>query len=147
MLLGGTSPSTADAPGVLEIKCPYNKGNPEEMRPWAVPPAYYVPQIQGLMEVFDREWLHLLCWTPNHGGKVWRFKRDRAYWELCYEGLAAFWWQNVVPAKLEQARGGEVGRYAPSEDAGGSSGRRLREAQLYANKIVTNDIETVGKWE
>ena len=32
-------------PGVLEIKCPYNRGRPEQGAPPKQPPWYYMPQV------------------------------------------------------------------------------------------------------
>ncbi|KAL0357810.1 UNVERIFIED_CONTAM: hypothetical protein Scaly_1466700 [Sesamum calycinum] len=36
--------------GILEVKCPFNKGKPETMLPWSTLPFYYMPQVQGQME-------------------------------------------------------------------------------------------------
>jgi putative phage-type endonuclease len=100
---------TPNGPGILEIKCPYNKGNPE----LAVPPSqaiwYYMPQLQGLMDVFDREWCHLYVWTPCHGSVAFLVARDRRYWAACFEVLADFWWCNVVPARQARDAGAEAG--------------------------------------
>ena len=56
------------------------------------------PQVQGLMEVFDREWCNMYIWTRNGSG-LFHVKRDRSYWDACFDVLAQFWWQHVVPAK------------------------------------------------
>ena len=55
-------------------------------------------QVQGLMEVFDREWCNMYIWTQNGSG-LFHIKRDRSYWDACFDVLAQFWWQHVVPAK------------------------------------------------
>ena len=55
-------------------------------------------QVQGLMEVFDREWCNMYIWTQNGSG-LFHVKRDRSYWDACFDVLAQFWWQHVVPAK------------------------------------------------
>jgi hypothetical protein len=55
-------------------------------------------QVQGLMEIFGREWCNLYCWTVT-GSAVYQIRRDRAYWALCFHVLAEFWWAHVVPAK------------------------------------------------
>lgn len=34
------------------VKC---NGKPEMGRPWSKMPLYYMPQVQGLMEILDRE--------------------------------------------------------------------------------------------
>ncbi|PON43399.1 Restriction endonuclease, type II-like superfamily protein [Parasponia andersonii] len=103
------------AGGLLEVKCPYNKGKPEMGLPWSKMPFYYMPQVQGQMEIMDREWLDLYCWTPN-GSTVFRVCRERSYWELIHGILREFWWENVVPAReaLLLGREGEAESYKPS---------------------------------
>jgi hypothetical protein len=36
-----------EGPGILEIKCPYNRGRPELAAPPQQPPWYYMPQVHG----------------------------------------------------------------------------------------------------
>uniref|UniRef100_A0A5B7AAT3 YqaJ viral recombinase domain-containing protein n=1 Tax=Davidia involucrata TaxID=16924 RepID=A0A5B7AAT3_DAVIN len=84
--------------GILEVKCPYNKGKPEKGLPWSTVPFYYMPQVQGQMEIMDRDWVDLYCWTPN-GSTIFRVCRERDYWELMHGILREFWWENVVPAR------------------------------------------------
>ena len=55
-------------------------------------------QVQGLMEVFDREWCNVFVWTPN-GAALYHVPRDAGYWRACFDVLAEFWWAHVVPAK------------------------------------------------
>lgn len=84
--------------GILEVKCPYNKGKPEVALPWTTMPFYYMPQVQGQMEIMDRDWVDLYCWTPN-GSTILRVCRERGYWELIHGILREFWWENVMPAR------------------------------------------------
>ncbi|EEF47523.1 uncharacterized protein LOC8278428 isoform X2 [Ricinus communis] len=84
--------------GILEVKCPYNKGKPEVGLPWSTMPFYYMPQVQGQLEIMNREWADLYCWTPN-GSTIFRVYRDRGYWELIQGILQEFWWENVIPAR------------------------------------------------
>ncbi|KAI3728377.1 hypothetical protein L6452_17011 [Arctium lappa] len=84
--------------GILEVKCPYNKGKPDSAMPWTNMPFYYMPQVQGQMEVMDRDWVDLYCWTAN-GSTIFRVCRDQEYWKLIHGILREFWWENVVPAK------------------------------------------------
>ncbi|CAL9768483.1 unnamed protein product [Musa acuminata subsp. burmannicoides] len=84
--------------GILEVKCPYNKGKPELALPWQIMPYYYMPQVQGQMEIMNRDWVDLYCWTPN-GSSIFRVYRDRAYWDLMHRILHEFWWGSVVPAR------------------------------------------------
>lgn len=84
--------------GILEVKCPYNLGKPEFCIPWSEVPYHYMPQIQGLMEILDRDWLDMFVWTMN-GSALFRVERDLAYWELIFDVLNDFWWGSVVPGK------------------------------------------------
>ncbi|KAL7261274.1 hypothetical protein ACSBR1_006836 [Camellia fascicularis] len=84
--------------GILEVKCPFNKGKPEMGLPWSTMPFYYMPQVQGQMEIMDRDWVDLYCWTPN-GSTIFRVCRERSYWQLMHGILRKFWWENVVPAR------------------------------------------------
>ncbi|WOL01335.1 hypothetical protein Cni_G10051 [Canna indica] len=93
--------------GILEVKCPYNKGKPELALPWKIMPYYYMPQLQGQMEVMDRDWVDLYCWTPN-GSSLFRIFRDRSYWELMHGILHEFWWGSVVPARQAMLMGREA---------------------------------------
>ncbi|KAL5760085.1 hypothetical protein ACOSP7_018586 [Xanthoceras sorbifolium] len=101
--------------GILEVKCPYNKGKPETALPWSTMPFYYMPQVQGQMEIMGREWVDLYCWTIN-GSTIFRVHRDRDYWELIHEILQEFWWGNVLPAKeaLSKGREDEAKSYNPT---------------------------------
>ncbi|XP_023537251.1 uncharacterized protein LOC111798383 isoform X1 [Cucurbita pepo subsp. pepo] len=101
--------------GILEVKCPYNKGKPEKGLPWSTMPFYYMPQVQGQLEIMDREWADLYCWTPN-GSTIFRVCRERGYWELIHEMLREFWWENVVPAREASSSGREkeVESYKPT---------------------------------
>ncbi|KAL6770754.1 hypothetical protein ACKKBF_B32530 [Auxenochlorella protothecoides x Auxenochlorella symbiontica] len=99
----------AGPPGLLEIKCPFNKGAPEEAWPPQHAIWYYMPQIQGQMEIMDREWCDLYVWTPANGAAAFRIPRDRAYWAACFDVLAEFWWAHVVPARLALDGGREEG--------------------------------------
>nr|XP_043637930.1 uncharacterized protein LOC122608923 [Erigeron canadensis] len=92
--------------GILEVKCPFNKGKPGVALPWTNMPYYYMPQVQGQMEVMDREWVDLYCWTLN-GSTIFRVCRNREYWMLIHGILREFWWENVVPAKEALAMGSE----------------------------------------
>ena len=105
-------------PGVLEIKCPYNKGHPELADPPKKAIWYYMPQIQGLMDVFDRDWCNLYIWTPNRGSASFLITRDREYWSACFDVLAEFWWAHTVPARQTRemnAESDEWMQYRPTE--------------------------------
>ncbi|XP_050897617.1 uncharacterized protein LOC127104476 isoform X5 [Lathyrus oleraceus] len=94
----GASPDGVLGTGILEVKCPYNKGKPETGLPWSTMPFYYMPQVQGQMEIMDFEWVDLYCWTPN-GSTIFRVIRERGYWDIIHGILREFWWENVIPAR------------------------------------------------
>ncbi|CAH2065959.1 unnamed protein product [Thlaspi arvense] len=112
----GASPDGVLDSGILEVKCPYNKGKTDTVLPWSKVPFYYMPQMQGQMEIMDREWVDLYCWTQN-GSSVFRVVRDRSYWRIIHEVLREFWWENVIPAREALLLGkddAEVRKYEPS---------------------------------
>jgi len=104
------------ADGVLEIKCPFNRGRPDTVAPWPHPPDYYMPQVQGLLAVLGRPWCDVWCWTPARGAAAWRVDADPGYWAAAYDVLADFWWAHVVPARhalaVAEGEGGVAGRAA-----------------------------------
>ena len=55
--------AAGEGPGVLEIKCPYNRGRPQEGTPPAQPPWYYMPQVRTLP-------LLLSLPAPNHAPHI-----------------------------------------------------------------------------
>ena len=42
---GGSQIPCGDGPGILEIKCPWNRGNIATARPYEYAPFYYMPQV------------------------------------------------------------------------------------------------------
>lgn len=129
--------------GILEVKCPYNKGKPEKGLPWSTIPFYYMPQVQGQMEIMGREWADLYCWTPN-GSTIFRVCRERGYWDLIREILREFWWENVVPAKEALLLGSEekAKSYKPTSThkqtglAIAKSIKLASEAKLFCREIA-----------
>jgi len=56
--------------GMIEVKCPFvNKVCHAK-----IPPVYYC-QINGLLEILDRQWCDYISWTPTEM-KVYRVYRD-----------------------------------------------------------------------
>ncbi|CAM6107507.1 unnamed protein product [Calypogeia fissa] len=106
--------------GILEVKCPHNKGRPELGSPWDCVPHYYMPQAQGLLEIFDRKHMDFYVWKPN-GSSVFRIERNPAYWGLMFRLMSEFWWGHVVPAKLALVAGKSIAEvqaaFSPVEDA------------------------------
>nr|GMD30208.1 YqaJ-like viral recombinase domain-containing protein [Ipomoea batatas] len=129
--------------GILEVKCPYNKGKPEKGLPWSTMPFYYMPQVQGQMEIMNRDWVDLYCWTPN-GSTIFRVCRDRSYWELMHGILWEFWWKNVIPAReaLSLGREEEANSYSPTSTHNATglvisrSLKLAKEAKLWCRDIA-----------
>ncbi|KAM7272337.1 hypothetical protein ACFE04_027000 [Oxalis oulophora] len=86
--------------GVLEIKCPYFDGDMSKAFPYNRIPLYYIPQIQGLMGIMDRDWMDFYVWTVN-GSSLFRINRDEDYWFAVKVALSDFWLNHVQPAKKE----------------------------------------------
>ncbi|KAH6833235.1 Restriction endonuclease [Perilla frutescens var. hirtella] len=84
--------------GVLEIKCPFFGGDMSRATPWKRVPLHYIPQAQGLMEIFDRDWMDMYVWTVN-GSSLFRIYRNVEYWDTLKIALSDFWWNHVQPAK------------------------------------------------
>ncbi|GAB2220424.1 hypothetical protein Droror1_Dr00008074 [Drosera rotundifolia] len=119
--------------GILEVKCPYNNGKPKLGLPWSSMPFYYMPQIQGLMEIMDREWVDLYCWTLN-GSTIFRVYRVREYWELIHGVLHEFWWGNVIPAReaLSLGKEEEAWTYKPE-----STHRRTGQVIAISSRLAS----------
>ncbi|KMZ57057.1 Exonuclease, phage-type [Zostera marina] len=106
--LGGSPDGLLVNGGILEVKCPFNRGKPYAGHPWENVPYYYMPQVQGLMEIMDRNWVDLYCWTPM-GSTLFRVAREPDYFVAMHEILNEFWRECVVPAKeaVENDTGGD----------------------------------------
>lgn len=127
------SPESLNGPGILEIKCPYNRGHPEHAAPPSKAIWYYMPQLQGLMDIFDREWCVLYVWTINNGSVAFLITRDREYWAAAFAVLADFWWSYVVPARQAYEQGAspdEVDRFRPPDNHPGADELRAWSKRL-----------------
>lgn len=133
--------------GILEVKCPFNKGKPELGLPWTEMPFYYMPQVQGQMEVMNRDWVDLYCWTLN-GSTIFRVCRDRGYWTLIHGILREFWWENVVPARkaLSMGREEEAKKYKPTSTHD-QTGLAIRKSKELASKSKLLCREIAGHVE
>lgn len=129
--------------GLLEIKCPYGgRRGPEHVQPPDHLAAYYMPQIQGLMEIFDRDWCHLYYWTKSHGAKLFLVYRNQQYWNALYEVLAKFWWEHVIPAKFCREQNGVNGenyeKYTPVLETSGLIKESERLAKQAPQLLLNN---------
>eukprot|EP00271_Cylindrocystis_brebissonii_P006147 TRINITY_DN18755_c0_g1_i1.p1 TRINITY_DN18755_c0_g1~~TRINITY_DN18755_c0_g1_i1.p1 ORF type:complete len:718 (-),score=115.06 TRINITY_DN18755_c0_g1_i1:100-2253(-) len=122
--------------GVLEVKCPHNKGEPETAVPYPSVPSYYMPQAQGLLEIFDKDWLDFYVWTKRRS-VVFRVDRDKSYWEMMHGMLEQFWWEHVVPAKHEMLcnEGRRVEKFRPR-----SLHPLLRELRKKSEKLAERSV-------
>ncbi|XP_050211023.1 uncharacterized protein LOC126661236 [Mercurialis annua] len=96
--LAASPDGVIDSRGVLEIKCPYFKGDKRRFSPCKRIPLYYIPQAQGLMEILNLDWMDFYVWTPA-GSSLFRINRDVEYWNILKLALSDFWWKNVQPAR------------------------------------------------
>lgn len=94
--LGGSPDFLIGLEGLGEIKCPFSK---EIYK--AIPP-HYMAQIQGLMEITNRDWCDFVVWVPD-GMRIWRVERSTEYWQWLHLQLADFW--TWVVAQVEPPRG------------------------------------------
>ena len=76
--------------GLLEVKCLWSRRHKRQLAPLTKCPNRYFAQVQGQMEVCDREWCDLVLWVP-HDLRVLRVPRDREFWaEELGPAIAAF---------------------------------------------------------
>lgn len=85
------SPDGITQDGLLvEVKCPFSRVPTEEV------PAYYLPQLQFSMHIFDIEACDFIQYVPettwtNEVFIVTRVQRDRAWMDAARPVLEAFW--------------------------------------------------------
>lgn len=95
--LGASPDGLVGKPGMLEVKCPY-------IDIYHAVPPYYMCQMQGQMEVCDREWVDFIVWTED-GGTIQRVVRSEKYWRWMEPRLAEFWSYvvaDVCPPRLKR---------------------------------------------
>lgn len=82
--IGGSPDGLVGDDGIIEIKCPFYKMKPHEQIP-----AHYYCQINGLMEILDRQWCDFVSWTPT-SMKIYRVYRDPALFSFLLDRYATF---------------------------------------------------------
>lgn len=93
--LGGSPDLLIGADGMGEVKCPFGQKIYPEI------PLYYMAQIQGLLQITERQWCDFIVWTPDCLS-VRRVHRSDEYWDWLHVRLADFWvW---VCAQVEPPR-------------------------------------------
>ncbi|CAB4195659.1 phage_rel_nuc, putative phage-type endonuclease [uncultured Caudovirales phage] len=85
--LGGSPDLFIGPDGMGEVKCPFAQQIYPEI------PPYYMAQMQGLLQITDRQWCDFIVWTPA-ALSVRRVHRSNDYWDWLHFRLADFWtWQ------------------------------------------------------
>ena len=69
-LLAGSPDGLVGNDGLIEIKCPFYAKQPHVRIP-----MHYYCQINGLMEIFNRDWCDFVSWSPS-GMRIYRCYRD-----------------------------------------------------------------------
>lgn len=82
--LGGSPDGLVGDDGIIEVKCPFYKQVPHVI----IPPHYYC-QVNGLLEILDRQWCDYVSWTPT-AMKIYRVYRDRDLWAHLLERYTVF---------------------------------------------------------
>jgi len=82
--LGGSPDGLVGDVGMIEVKCPFIK-----MEPHTEIPVYYYCQVNGLLEILDKQWCDYVTWTPT-AFKVYRVYRDPMLWDYLLEKYSIF---------------------------------------------------------
>lgn len=83
--LGGSPDGLVGERGMIEVKCPFVKQTPHVK----VPPHYYC-QMNGLMEILDRDWCDFVTWTPTEM-RIYRVWRDPELWDFLLDRYMIFY--------------------------------------------------------
>lgn len=97
--LGCSPDGLIDPNGGLEVKCPFYKKQCH-----LSVPEYYVPQIQGSLEITDRDWWDYVSWTPSDTS-YFRVYRSESYLDWMFPLLEEFW-SYVLSKKEPQSLNG-----------------------------------------
>ena len=83
--LGGSPDGLVGDEGIIEVKCPFVRKVPHAR----IPPVYYC-QVNGLLEILDRQWCDFISWTPTEM-KIYRVYRDRDLFTFLLDRYAVFY--------------------------------------------------------
>ena len=83
--LGGSPDGLVGDEGIIEVKCPFVKKVPHTV----IPPVYYC-QVNGLLEILDRQWCDYISWTPTEM-KIYRVYRDRDLFAFLLDRYSIFY--------------------------------------------------------
>jgi putative phage-type endonuclease len=82
--LGGSPDGLVGDEGIIEVKCPFYKQVPHAQ----IPPHYYC-QVNGLLEILDRQWCDYISWTPTEM-KVYRVWRQPDLFDFLLDRYTVF---------------------------------------------------------
>ena len=83
--LGGSPDGLVGDEGIIEVKCPFYHKVPHER----IPP-HYLCQVNGLMQILDKQWCDFISWTPS-AMRIYRVYRDEALWAYLLEHYTIFY--------------------------------------------------------
>ena len=83
--IGGSPDGLVGTEGMIEVKCPFYVQRPHERIP-----VYYYCQVNGLMEILDRQWCDFISWTPT-AMRIYRVYRDPDCWAYLLERYSTFY--------------------------------------------------------
>ena len=83
--LAGSPDGLVGDEGMIEVKCPFYNMTPHT----TIPRTYYC-QMNGLMEILDREWCDYVSWTPTKM-KIYRVYRDRELFQALMDRYTVFY--------------------------------------------------------
>ncbi len=80
----GCSPDRLISDGLIECKCPFSLNIHQEV------PAHYMAQIQGQLQITEKEWCDFVSWTPDDL-TIFHVLRNQEYWDKAVTLLNDFW--------------------------------------------------------
>ena len=83
--LGGSPDGLVGSEGMIEVKCPFIK----KICHAKIPPIYYC-QVNGLLEILNRQWCDFISWTPTEM-KIYRVYRDPALFNFLLDRYTLFY--------------------------------------------------------
>lgn len=83
--LAGSPDGLVGTEGIVEVKCPF-----AQMVPHAKIPPHYLCQINGLLEIMDKQWCDYITWTPSEF-KVYRVYRDPDLFQYLLDRYTMFY--------------------------------------------------------
>ena len=82
--LGGSPDGLVGDEGIIEVKCPFYVQVPHPKIP-----IHYYCQVNGLLEILNRQWCDFISWTPTEM-KIYRVYRDPLLWDYLLERYSVF---------------------------------------------------------